>query len=143
VRIRSVSDQWTIDFFEDDHGKKPVEDFLKDPSLKQGELKQLQTRLQLVEMKGLALLRERSDILEKIDENLYAIRLDNTPNNPRFFLCAITGKILVLLHAFKKKNDDATPQREIDIAAKRRDKEVAKRATKIPEGEKGLEGKKR
>jgi len=78
-------------------------------------------------IKGLSLLVERSDILDKIEteDNLYELRLDNTPNNPRIFLCALTGKRLVLLHAFKKKSRK-TPRTEIDIAARRRDLLIAK-----------------
>ncbi|BAZ26032.1 hypothetical protein NIES4073_69380 [Kalymmatonema gypsitolerans NIES-4073] len=68
------------------------------------------------------MLLERSDILDKIkgEKNLYELRLDNTPNNPRIFLCALIGKRLILLHAFKKKGRK-TPKLEINIAAKRRD----------------------
>jgi phage-related protein len=80
-----------------------------------------------ISVKGLSLLVERSDILDKIEteDNLYELRLDNTPNNPRIFLCALTGKRLVLLHAFKKKSRK-TPRSEIDIAARRRDLVIAK-----------------
>lgn len=65
-------------------------------------------------------MRERSDILEPIEKKLYALRLDNTPNNPRIFLCALTGKRLILLHGFKKKGRK-TPRLEIAIAVRRRD----------------------
>lgn len=117
-----MSEQWQIILYQELDGTEPVGEFLKDPSLTQGELKQLQIRRSLLAMKGLALLTERSDILAKIrtEANLYELRLDNTPNNPRIFLCALTGKRLVWLHAFKKKGRK-TPQNEIKIAAKRRD----------------------
>lgn len=122
-----MSEQWKIIPYQEVDGTEPIGEFLKDPSLTQGELKQLQVRLSLVSMKGLALLVERSDILDKIktENNLYELRLDNTPNNLRIFLCALTGKRLILLHAFKKKGRK-TPQNEIKIAAKRRDLVVAK-----------------
>jgi phage-related protein len=100
--------------------------FLLDPSLTSGELKQFQVRVMLLTQKGLSLLLERSDILDKIkgEKNLYELRLDNTPNNPRIFLCALVGKRLILLHAFKKKGRK-TPKLEIKIAVKRRDMVIA------------------
>lgn len=117
-----MSDCWEIKFYRKADGTEPVQEFLKDPSLKPGELKQFQTRLRLLKQKGLMLMIQRSDILDKIEtqKNLYELRIDNTPNNPRFFLCAMTGKRLILLHAFKKKGRK-TPSGEIAIAARRRD----------------------
>ena len=116
-----MSEKWQIIFYQDDE-TEPVQEFLQDPSLTSGELKQLQVRLYLLAEKGLSLLIERSDILDKIEteDNLYELRLDNTPNNPRIFLCALTGKRLVMLHAFKKKSRK-TPRGEINTAARRRD----------------------
>ncbi|MBR8835428.1 MAG: type II toxin-antitoxin system RelE/ParE family toxin [Stigonema ocellatum SAG 48.90 = DSM 106950] len=117
-----MSEEWQVIFYRESDGTEPVQDFLRDPSLTPGELKQFQVRLTLLTQKGLSLLLERSDILDKIEgeKNLYELRLDNTPNNPRIFLCALIGKRLVLLHAFKKKGRK-TPKLEIKIAAKRRD----------------------
>jgi hypothetical protein len=81
-----VSDRWQIEFYREADGTEPVKEFLQDPSLKPGELKQFQTRLLLLAEKGLLLMIQRSDILDKIEteDNLYELRLDNTPNNPRF-----------------------------------------------------------
>ena len=117
-----MSEEWQVIFYRESDGTEPVQDFLQDPSLRPGELKQFQVRLTLLTQKGLSLLLERSDILDKIEgeKNLYELRLDNTPNNPRIFLCALVGKRLVLLHAFKKKGRK-TPKLEIKIAVKRRD----------------------
>lgn len=117
-----MSDEWQIQFYCEADGTEPVKEFLQDPSLTAGELKQFQTRLSLLAEKGLLLMIQRADILDKIktEDNLYELRVDNTPNNPRFFLCAMTGKRLILLHAFKKK-DRKTPSKEIAIAAQRRD----------------------
>lgn len=122
-----VSEEWQIIYYQEVDGTKPVEEFFNDPSLTQGELKQFKLRLYYLKNKGLALQRERSDILNKIkiEDNLYELRLDNTPNNIRIFLCALTGKRLILLHAFKKKGRK-TPPNEINIAAQRRDLVVAK-----------------
>lgn len=121
-----MSKQWQIEFYREPDGTEPVREFLQDPSLRPGELKQLQVRLQLLADRGLALMIQRADILDKIvtEDNLYELRIDNTPNNPRFFLCALFGKRLILLHAFKKKSKK-TPRRDIQLAAKRRDLIIA------------------
>lgn len=121
-----MNEEWEIVFYQEADGTEPAREFLKNSNLTPGELKQFQVRLYYLTEKGLSLLRERSDIIEKIktEDNLYELRLDNTPNNPRFFLCALTGKCLVILHGFKKK-DRKIPPREISIAAKRRDIVVA------------------
>ncbi|MEH1949807.1 MULTISPECIES: type II toxin-antitoxin system RelE/ParE family toxin [unclassified Nostoc] len=122
-----MSEEWQIIYYQEVDGTKPVEEFFNDPSLTKGESKQFQLRLYYLKNKGLALLVERSDILDKIEteNNLYELRLDNTPNNIRIFLCALTPKRLILLHAFKKKGN-RTPLKQINIAAKRRDFIVAK-----------------
>lgn len=124
-----MSEEWQIIYYQEVDGTKPVEEFFNDPSLTQGELKQFKLRLYYLKNKGLALQRERSDILDKIEteDKLYELRLDNTRNNIRIFVCALPGKgkRLILLHAFKKKGDK-TPLRQIKIAAKRRDLTIAK-----------------
>lgn len=123
-----MSEEWEIIFYQEVDGTVPVQEFFLDPSLTQGEKKQFEVRLNYLRTRGLSLLRERSDILDKIEteENLYELRLDNTPNNPRIFLCALKGKkCLVLLCAFKKKSR-RTPQREIQIAVRLRELIVAK-----------------
>ncbi|HAO10924.1 MAG TPA: hypothetical protein DCQ51_07080 [Planktothrix sp. UBA8407] len=118
-----MTEEWQIEFYIESDGTAPVQEFIKDPSLTPGELKQLQLRLKLLRSYGLRLLRERSDILDKIvtETNLYELRLDNTPNNPRIFLCTFVGRRFVLLHGFKKKSRK-TPKAEIGIAVRRRDR---------------------
>lgn len=122
-----MDEQWEIIFYQEADESSPVQEFLKNSSLTPGELKQFRVRLQVLAVKGLSLLRERSDIIQKIktEKDLYELRLDNTPNNPRFFLCALVGKRLVLLHAFKKKGQKI-PRSEIEIAVKRKDIVLAK-----------------
>ena len=121
-----MDEKWEIIFYQEVDGTSPAQEFLVN-SLTSGELKQFQVRVYLLTMKGLSLLVERSDIIKKIKtkDNLYELRLDNTPNNPRFFLCALVGKRLVILHGFKKKSRKIPPG-EITIAAKRRDAVVEK-----------------
>jgi phage-related protein len=133
-----VSDVWEVVYYEEVDGTQPVQEFILNSSLTSGELKQLRVRLYLLTVKGLSLLIERSDILDKIEteDNLYELRLDNTPNNPRFLLCALTGKRLVFLHAFKKKSRK-TPKQEISMAARRRDLVLAKEESNDTESTSG------
>lgn len=122
-----VSEEWQIIYYQEVDGTQPVDEFFNDHSLTKGESKQFKLRLYLLKIKGLALLVERSDILDKIEieDKLYELRLDNTRNNIRIFLCALPGKRLILLHAFKKRGNK-TPLKQIKIAAKRRDFIIAK-----------------
>jgi phage-related protein len=77
-------------------------------------------RMEYLSQRGLQLVFERGDILEKIEgqHGLYELRLDNTPNNPRVLLCTATGRQIVLLHAFKKKGM-RLPAREVEVAKHR------------------------
>ena len=116
-----MSQQWQIKFYRQANGTKPVEDFLQTSGLTQAELKQIKARLKRLQEMGFMLMVERSDILEKVDDNLYALRLANTPNNPRIFLCFIKERLQIyLLHGYKKK-DRKIPKQHLNIALQRRD----------------------
>ena len=113
---------WKILFFRDRRGNEPVRDFFLGAGLTDGEKKQLEVRMQYLSLRGLQLVVERGDILDKVEteRGLYELRLDNTPNNPRVLLCTASGRQIVLLHAFKKKGR-SLPAREVAIAKRRRD----------------------
>jgi phage-related protein len=112
---------WKILFFQDERGNIPVKEFFLGTDLTDGEKKQMQVRMQYLVQRGLQLVVERGDILDKIEtvQGLYELRLDNTPNNPRVLLCSAKGRQIVLLHAFKKKGR-RLPVREVEIAKRRR-----------------------
>jgi len=116
-----VSQQWQIKFYRQANGTKPVEDFLQTSGLTREESEKIKARLKRLQEMGLMLMVERSDILEKVDDNLYALRLANTPNNPRIFLCFIKERLQIyLLHGYKKK-DRKIPKQHLNIALQRRD----------------------
>jgi phage-related protein len=116
-----VSQQWRIKFYRQANGTEPVKEFLVSSVLTPAELKQIQARLKRLQEIGVTLMVERADILEKIEDNLYSLRLANTQNNPRIFLCVLKERHeIYLLHAFKKK-DRKIPKRHIDIGIRRRD----------------------
>ena len=120
ARDDSTEIPWKILFFQDERGNVPVKEFFLSPDLTDGEKKQMAVRMQYLSQRGLQLVFERGDILEKVEaqHGLYELRLDNTPNNPRVLLCTATGRQIVLLHAFKKKGR-RLPAREVEIAKHR------------------------
>lgn len=103
-----MSQLWQIKFFEDEDGKKPVQEFLHSSDLTKAEIKQIQTRLRYISQSGLAILGQRSDILEKLKgpeaDGLYSLRCPNTLNNPRILICIPIEQTFVLLYGFKEKN---------------------------------------
>ncbi len=116
-----MSQQWQIKFYRQANGAEPVKAFLQTSVLTQAELKQIKARLKRLQEIGIRLMVERADILEKVEDNLYALRLANTPNNPRIFLCFVKDRFQIyLLHGYKKK-DRKIPKQDLKIALQRRD----------------------
>lgn len=118
----SAEPLWKILLFQDGRGNEPVKEFFLSAGLTDGEKKQLEVRMQYLSQRGLQLVVERGDILDKVETEpgLYELRLDNTPNNPRVLLCSASGRKLVLLHAFKKKGRRLSA-RDVGVAKRRRD----------------------
>jgi phage-related protein len=136
ARGESAEPLWKILFFHDERGKEPVKEFFLGADLTDGEKKQLAVRMQYLAQRGLQLVVERGDILDKVEteQGLYELRLDNTPNNPRVLLCSASGRQIVLLHAFKKKGR-RLPAREVTIARHRRDSWLSReRKDSVEEG---------
>jgi phage-related protein len=114
-----MAELWKIIFFEDDDGEKPVVDYLL--TLNKGERDRLQTRLEMLGQKGLSATKHLGT---KLEDNLYELRLPNSPNNPRFLYCALIGggRRLCVLHGFSKtgKANDKVPESQKQIALSRR-----------------------
>jgi len=91
---------WNIHFYTDNNGRQPAKDFLN--ALTPKEQAAFRTRLKYVVQKG---LRVRKDVMTDLtnERNLYRLRL-LTQNNPRFLLCALSGRRLYLLNGFKEKS---------------------------------------
>lgn len=109
---------WKVEFFVDTDGVMPVRDYLT--QLELGELKRFQVAVERLSQQGLMLGSPYSD---KIDANLYELRLANSPHNSRFLYCAVIGRSLFLLHGFSKTGakTDKVPASEIRVAKKRRE----------------------
>lgn len=118
-----MSIAWEVLLYEDAKGAIPVRDYLL--TLKQGEQKRFAVALKRLGDKGLQAGYPYSD---KLEENLYELRLANSPHNPRFLYCAVVDRCLYLLHGFSKtgQNSDRVPESEKIIARRRRDQLLAK-----------------
>src|SRR3989344_5127719 len=105
--------QWTIFLFESKNGEKPVEEFIKSLDTK-AKNKDARTFDYLEEF-GLAL--GHPHVKKLSGTSLWELRILGS-DSIRIFYVAQTGKIFLLLHGFKKKQQK-TPRKEIKIAEKR------------------------
>ncbi|MEH2236962.1 type II toxin-antitoxin system RelE/ParE family toxin [Nostoc sp.] len=84
------------------------------PLLSASETRRLQVNLGYLCDKGLASLT--SGIFEKLEDDLYELRMTKSEHNPRFILTAATPQRFVVLHAFMKKYDNAIKDRDKEPA---------------------------
>jgi phage-related protein len=112
---------WCILYFRESDGSQPAKEFYE-RELLPAEKGRFRVRIQLLAEKGLQLLLELSDILDRVErsDNLYELRLPNSQNNPRFLICALAGRRLVVLYGFKKKGRKLKPS-DISVGERRRD----------------------
>lgn len=106
---------WVIDFFIEDNGKDPVNEFIDNLPLK------VQAKIEAdIEYLRLYNGAARPPKVEKITDRLWYIRTRADNNAYRTFYFTLTGKRIVLLHIFIKKTSK-TPPKEIQIAERRLD----------------------
>ena len=118
LSVAMSSERWQFYRYRDEDGNDPVWDFIQ-KQMTDGEREQLAARMQMV-------MEKRTDIadgkiVENLNENLYALRIPNTPNNPRIFMCTLSKfrpKSLVMLHAYQKRTKKI-PEAEMKEARKR------------------------
>ena len=84
------------------------------PLLSASETRRLQVNLRYLCNKGLASLN--SGIFEKLEDDLYELRMTKSEHNPRFILTAASPQRFVVLHAFMKKYDDGIKDRDKEPA---------------------------
>ncbi|MCG6133628.1 MAG: type II toxin-antitoxin system RelE/ParE family toxin [Nostoc sp. LLA-1] len=82
--------------------------------LSASETKRLQVNLGYLCNKGLLSLT--SGISEKLEDDLYELRMTKSEHNPRFILTAATPQKFIVLHAFMKKYDGAIKDRDKEPA---------------------------
>jgi phage-related protein len=112
-----MSSSWRVEFFQDDEGNIPVQEYLL--GLEDGEKNRFRTRVKMLEQNGLG---TGKPVMDKLEQNLYELRLEGSPHNPRFLFCAVIGRRLYLLHGFSKtgQSNDKVPESEKRIARARR-----------------------
>jgi len=106
--------------YKDEKGNDPVWDFLKGEMTK-AEIGRFVSRMEAV-MEHYPMVS--GNILENLGKGLHVLRMPNSPNNPRVFMCPHPNvrRSFVILHAYRKKGDKI-PESEKRIAMKRQ-KEV-------------------
>jgi phage-related protein len=123
---------WTWELYQDIDGEIPKEllaffirlapeeekpDNAPKPILNAAESKRLQKQLGYLCSKGLASLY--GGTFEKLEDDLYELRIITSENNPRFIITTATSKRFIVLHAFTKKYKDAIRDRDKEPARSR------------------------
>jgi phage-related protein len=104
---------WTIEYYIDDRGRSPVEEFLDSLDLKAG------TRfIWLIERLRVLNVAAREPLVKKLDDKLWELRAESRTNIFRVCYCYVSGRRIILLHGFQKKTQ-RTPRGEIEIAQRR------------------------
>jgi phage-related protein len=112
-------DAWTIEFYIDERGESPVEEFLLGLDVR--------TRARLVwafEQVRIRNLNAREPLVKHLDRELWEVRQSSRGNIYRVIYLFFRGRRIVLLHGFQKKTQ-RTPPREIELAARRRNSFIA------------------
>lgn len=102
-------DNWIILTFETTRGEKVIDDFIRK--------QQAQTKAKILHI--VKLLRQYGNKLgmphsKMLGSGLYEIRIKGK-EEIRIFYCFKANKIILLIHAFKKKTQQ-TPNKEIELA---------------------------
>ncbi len=108
-----ASEDWTYEFYLEESGSSPVEEFLDSLDLK------ARARLR----RSLEQLRVRNitahfPLARHLEGELWELREESSTNIYRIIYFFFTGRRIVLLHGFQKKTQ-RTPPRELDIARRR------------------------
>ena len=108
-----MDDKWKIELYENTRGEKPVEAFFD--SLEAKAKLKINYAIELLEEFGLA--GAYPHVKKLTGSNLWEYRILGS-DSIRIFYVAMTGKIFLILHGFKKKKQK-TPIKEIKIAKER------------------------
>ena len=106
---------WKIVLYSSSSGDKPVEEFIK--SLQKPTQAKVIRIVELLEKFGNNLGAPYS---KKINNKLYELRIKGK-EEVRILYTFDTGKVVYLLHGFKKKSQK-TPREEMEVAGKRLDR---------------------
>ena len=108
-------EKFTIEYYETECGKIPVEEFILSLNLKmQAKVFRI---LELLEIKGNEL---REPYSKHLEDGIFEIRVKIGTNITRIFYFFVLGHKVILTNGFTKKMQK-TPRREVELAKMRRD----------------------
>lgn len=104
---------WTTEFFIEENGSVPVEEFLDSLDLKtrarfRWSMEQLRVRN----------VRAREPLVRHLEGDLWELREESQTNIYRIIYFFFTGRRIVFLHGFQKKTQK-TPRKELELAKRR------------------------
>jgi phage-related protein len=102
---------WQVEFFEDNRGQFPVRDYLGE--LQKADQVKIRDHLRLLREFGTNLGEPHAKAVSG-HKPLWELR----PSQHRIFYFAVKGRMMILLHAYRKKRFKLL-RKEIDIAKKR------------------------
>ena len=113
---------WNICFYEKPSGKKPIEEFFND--LPKSAKAKCLSYISIFKEQGFNLPR---NYLEKVDDNLWALRPEASGNEYRLFFCRTAEKeTIIIVHAIHK-NTRRLPSNDLEIAKQRRNELTVKK----------------
>lgn len=113
ISIMTQQTDWTTEFYVEDDGTSPVEEFLDSLDLK------TRTRFRWsMEQLRVRNVQAREPLARHLEGDLWELREESSTNIYRIVYFFYTGRRIIFLHGFQKKSQ-RTPGREIDLARRR------------------------
>jgi phage-related protein len=112
--------EWVLEFFIDERGRSPVEEFLI--SLDQKTRARFLWSTEQLRVRN---VRAREPLVRHLEGDLWELREESATNIYRVIYFFFTGRRIVLLHGFQKKTP-RTPRREIEAAQRRHEDFLAR-----------------
>jgi phage-related protein len=106
--------EWTNEFYEDEHGKQPVAEFLD--SLDQRARARFLWSMEQLRIRN---VQAKFPLVRHLEGDLWELREESQTNIYRIVYFFYTGRRIVFVHGFQKKTEK-TPPRELELARSRR-----------------------
>ncbi len=108
-----MKDEWAIEFYRDESGYVPVDDFLN------GLDNATHTRfIWSIEQLRVRNIRAKEPLVKHVLDKIWELRVESNTNTYRILYVFFSGKRIILLHGFTKKTRKL-PQKDLNIALKR------------------------
>lgn len=105
--------EWTTEYWLDDEGVSPVEEFLDGLDLET----RARFRWSMERLKARN-IQAREPLARHLEGDLWELREESRTNIYRVIYFFFTGRRIVFLHGFQKKSEK-TPRRELEVAGER------------------------